>query len=229
MNKRLASRFPALGSRRWSVLESLCWAVSAASVIWLICLVYRHAVPIPMHDDWEMAPLVVKSKIGGLTFRDFFDQQQESRTLIPKLIFVLLAAGRHWDVRAEMALSIAICLATVAGIYALLVRGRFSSRQIAVALLLIVPLVFSPVQHELWLLASGFPSFLPMLCIVGGLLIALSKMTTPRKLIFSAFLCLISSFSLANGLLAWGLTFPVWLIVAREGRWKPWLGLLLSF
>ena len=46
-----------------------------------------------------MAPLIVKAHSGQLTFADLYAQQEEARYFLPKLIFILSAAGGHWDVR----------------------------------------------------------------------------------------------------------------------------------
>jgi hypothetical protein len=199
---------------------------AALPVLFLATLVYRYAVPIPILDDWDMAPLIAKWRTGGLTFHDFFVQQQESRTFFPKVIFVLLATGHEWDVRLEMVLSVLICLGTAAGLYALLRKSQMPPRDAGAVFLMIVLLLFSPVQHELWLLASGFPSFLPALCIVSGLVVALSELSVLKKFALCAVLALFSSFTLSNGLLAWGLTFPIALLMGRIRGWRPWVGWL---
>jgi hypothetical protein len=90
-----------------------------------------------------------------------------------------------------------------------------------------VLLIFSPVQHELWLLASGFPSFVPALCIVWGLCVVRSGFTIATKFGLCAILALFASFTLSNGLLAWGFTFPILLATQREPHWKRWLGFWL--
>lgn len=204
--------------------DVLLVVAAALPVLVLATLVNQYAVPIPLLDDWDMAPLIAKWRTGGLTFHDFFAQQQESRTFFPKIIFVLLAAGRQWDARLEMVLSIVICLGTAAGILALLRKSQLPPLAAGAAFLLIVLLLFSPVQHELWLLASGFPSFVPALCIVTGLVVALSELSVPKKFVLCALLALFSSFTLSNGLLAWGLTFPVALLIGRIRGWRPWIG-----
>jgi hypothetical protein len=81
------------------------------------------------------------------------------------------------------------------------------------------------VQQELWLLASGFPSFIPALCIVWGLVVVRSNLSIRWKFFLCLALAIFSSFTLANGLLVWGLTFPVLFFTQRpRGRWR-WLAL----
>lgn len=43
---------------------------------------------------------------GQLRFSDLFQLQQEARTILPKLIFILSAAGGHWNIRELMILSV---------------------------------------------------------------------------------------------------------------------------
>jgi hypothetical protein len=188
----------------------------------IIFLILRYAVAIPMLDDWEMVPLVTKAHTGGLTFSDLFQQQQESRTLFPKLIFIALASGKYWDSRAAMMVSVLICCLTALGIYRLLGRSGLSLPAATIAFLLSVFLIFSPAQHEIWLLASGFPSFVPALCIVAGLCVVRTNFSIATKFWLCLAFAIFSSFTLANGLLAWGLTFPV-LLVRPDRRSVRWL------
>lgn len=220
----------AVPARRSVLLPILTFCAAALPVLYLIFLVRRYAVPIPMLDDWEMAPLIVKAHTGGLSFSDIFAQQQESRTVFPKLIFILLAMGRHWDPRMEMILSILICCLTSWGIYLLLRKSGLPALQVAIAFVLMALLIFSPVQQELWIFASGFPSFVPALCVVWGLVVIRSNLSVRGKFGFCLALAVFSSFTLANGLLAWAVTFPIlFLVQPIPGRIRWAAGWLLAW
>jgi hypothetical protein len=215
---------------KWSssrLLPALIFCAATLPVVLIIFLVLRYSVAIPMLDDWEMVPLVTKAHTGGLTFNDLFEQQQEARTFFPKLLFIVLSTGKYWDSRNEMMLSVLLCCLTALGIYQLAAKSGLSGRAKALAFLLGVLLIFSPAQHELWLLASGFASFVPALCIVWGLCVIRSRFSLATKFGLCAGLAFFASFTLSNGLLAWGLTFPVLLATHGEPRWKRWLGFWL--
>jgi len=197
--------------------------MAALPVLFLVFLIYRYGVPIPALDDWEMAPLIIKAHQGGLTVYDLFEQQQESRTFFPKLIFIFLSFLRHWDSRVEMMLSVGLGCLSSCGIFLLLKRSGISAAGIALSFVLMVLLIFSPVQEELWLLASGFPSFIPALCIIGGLVIIGTNLSVRAKFFLCVALAFFSSFSLASGLLTWGLTFPVLLISRKISQRTRWL------
>jgi hypothetical protein len=211
----------------FSLQRLLVFGAAAVPLLVIIFLVLRYAVAIPMLDDWEMVPLVMKAHTGGLTFSDLFQQQQEARTFFPKLAFIVLSLGKYWDGRIEMMLSVLICCLTALGIYQLAAKSGLAEPARPIAFLLIVILIFSPVQHEVWLLASGFPSFVPALCIVWGLCVVRSGFSIAAKFGLCICLAFLASFTLSNGLLAWGFTFPILLATQREPRWKRWLGLWL--
>ena len=130
----------------------LCAAAAPAALI--LYLVLRYAIAIPMLDDWEMVPPVVKAHAGTLTFTDLFEQQQEARTFFPRLIFIALSFGKYWDGRAEMILGILICCLTSLGIYRLLARS------VSLVLLLIFPATRTLVA------GLRFPSFIAAFIVV---------------------------------------------------------------
>jgi hypothetical protein len=206
--------------RTWVVV--LIWLIALMPMVHLSCLVRQYGVAVPTLDDWEMAPLIVNAHIGHLTFAQIFAQQQEARTVLPKLIFILLA-GARWDVRDLMLLSVVCCWLTVAGIFVLLRRSGLNLAAVAICFWLIVITVFSNAQFELWIFASGFPSFLLGVLLVTALVVVQTGLSTFWKLTICAGLATASSFTLANGLLAWGLTFPVLFATRSVPRWRSWL------
>jgi hypothetical protein len=209
--------------RRRRTVLILIWIVALIPMVHLTYLVRHYSVEVPTLDDWEMAPLIVDAHTGHLRWTDIFAQQQEARTVLPKLIFVLSAAS-HWDVRNLMMLSVVCCWLTAAGVFILLRRSGLGPAAIAVCFWLAVLTIFTPAQYELWIFASGFPSFFPALSIVAGLVVAgTNRLATTRKFVLCGVLATASSFTLANGLLAWGLTFPALLLMDKVPRWRVWL------
>lgn len=218
----------AYASRRPKVVWLSVWLVAAIPMLYLTYLVRHYGVEVPTLDDWEMAPLIVKAQRGLLAFSDVFTQQQEARTILSKLVFIFSAAHGHWDVRDQMMISVVSCWLTAAGIFFLLRRpSRLPVSAVAACFWLAVLTIFTPAQFELWLFASGFPSFLPALFIVASLVAIETKLTTLSKFLACAVMSTASSFTLPHGLLAWGLTFPVLLATHRLRRWPTWLGMWL--
>ena len=211
-------------SRSRATVLIVTWIVALIPMLHLTYLVRHYAVEVPTLDDWEMARLILDAHTGHLKWADIFAQQQEGRTVLPKLIFVLSAAGGHWDVRDQMMLSVICCWLTAAGIFILLRRSGLAPVALAVSFWLAVLTLFTTAQFELWIFASGFPSFLPALFVVAGLvLLGTERLNTTTKFVLCGLLAVASSFSLPHGLLAWGLTFPVLLVMRRLPRWPWWL------
>jgi hypothetical protein len=221
------SQEPDDASRRFSLRSALAICATAAPAALILYFVLRYGIAIPMLDDWEMVPPVVKAHTGTLTFTDLFAQQQEARTFFPRLIFIALSFAKHWDGRAEMVFGILVCCLTSVGIYRLLAKSGLSWRATILVFLMSMLLIFSPAQHELWLLASGFPSFIPALCVVWSLCVIRSGRSTNAKFWICAGLAVFASFTLANGLLVWALTFPVLFVIQPDAHWKRWLGFWL--
>jgi hypothetical protein len=207
----------------------LIWLVALVPILHLTSLVRHYGVEVPTLDDWEMAPLIVDAQTGHLKWASIFAQQEEARTVVPKLIFILFAADGHWDVRDQMMLSVVCCWLTAAGIFILLRRSGLRAMAVAIPFWLATLTIFTPAKFELWIFASGFPSFFPALVLVTALVVGGSaRLGLGTKFVLCAFLTIASSFTLANGLLAWGLTFPAVLVMQRPARWRSWLAAWLA-
>jgi len=211
-------------SRKWLALALV---TAAAPLLFLICLLHRYAVDVPAWDAWEMAPIITQAQTGRPFLDDIFRQQQEARTIIPKLLIVLLAGFCHWHMTFEMALSVIFSAASLAGIYLLLRQSALGPRVTSICLCLVALLIFAPTYYELWLTGSNFSSFLPAFWLVAALVLAGTNRSTTGKFIGCALLSFAGSFSLAHGLLLWVFTFPLVLIVGNVVRWRLWLLLWL--
>jgi hypothetical protein len=209
-------------SRRPKMVLLLIWIVAFIPMVHHTARVRHYSVNVPLFDDWAIAPLIVKAQTGQLRFADMFQQQQEARTILPDLIFVLMAGG-EWNVRDQMALSLAASWLTAAGLFVLLRKSGLKPIAQAICFWLMVLTLFSAAPFELWLFASGFPSFLPLLFLVFALVTIGTRLPMFWKFAICAVLATASTFTLAHGLLSWGLTFPLLLVSERPPRWKAWL------
>ena len=210
--------------RKWL---ALAFVAATVPLLFLIYLLHRYAVDVPAWDDWEMAPIIARAHTGQPFLQDLLRQQQEARTVIPKLLVVLLATLGHWHLTYEMALSVIFSSAAVVGIYLLLRQSGLGPRATAISLFLAALLAFAPTYYEVWLIGSSFSSFLPAFWLIAALVIAGTKLSITRKFIGCAILSIASSFSLAHGLLLWAITFPLVLLADEVPRWKWWLLLWL--
>lgn len=209
-------------ARQRKIIIALALLAAAMPAYFASSWVLRYGVDVPTKDDWEMAPLILKAHSHTLRFADLFEQQQEARTVLPKAIFILSASGAHWNVRNLMLLSVAVCAATAAGIYRLLLRSGMPVGAATICFWLAALLIFSAAQFELWLWASGFPSFMPAMFLVAALNLLETKFSMSSKFALCALCALASSFTLPHGLLLWGLTFPVLLLGGNIPNWARW-------
>lgn len=220
--KTIYRQLAAIAVRRPRLVLLFIWIVALVPMVQHTMLVRHYSVNVPLLDDWAMAPLIVKAHTGQLRLIDVFQQQQEARTVLPNLIFILTAQN-EWNVRDQMALSLAASWLTAAGISLLLRKSGLNPIALALCFWLCVLTLFSPAAFELWLFASGFPSFLPLLFLVAALVAIRGRISIGWKFVICVVLAAASTFTLAHGLLAWGVTFPVLLLSQRVPRWKTWL------
>ena len=176
-----------------------------APLILIVVLIARYAVNVPVGDEWALVPLFEKWHSHQLTFADLYQQHNEHRIVVSKLIFLAFAQLTNWDLRAEMFFSVALCVLTSNALYMLL-RQTFVGRGANVLPLWVFAnlLLFSPVQAQNWSWGFQLQMFIPNLCLVATLVILSSQhWPTAAKLGISAILVTIATFSFANALLLW--------------------------
>lgn len=221
--RRTARWLVATTNERPKVALLFVWIIALIPMIYLSAAVRHYGVNVPTLDDWWVAALLEKAHTSGLRLSDIFQQQEEARTAVPNVIF-LLSAQHEWNVRDQMIVSLIASWLTAAGLWVLLRRTIPNLAAIAVCFWLMVLTVFSPASFELWIFASGFPSFLPLLFLVGALTLIGTRLSIPWKFALCVAFSVASTFTLPHGLLAWGLTFPALLVAERHPRWRAWLG-----
>ena len=210
-------------------LQTLLCVCAISSPIFLGFLIAQSAVNVPFWDEW-VTPGNLFNKIhdfGYISFTDLIEQHNESRKVFPKLVFLTVAYLTHWDTRYQMALIFLMaCLISINLFYIACETTNNQNidtkrdRRILRPLMFMVLanlLIFSPAQHENWLWGIQIVVFVPILCLTTGVLLWHSKFKLGWKVLLSAILSTVSTFSYANGLLCW-LLFP--LTALFLGHWK---------
>jgi hypothetical protein len=204
---------------------AVCAALaSACAPVWLIL---RYGVDVPYSDQWNIAHFFEKSARGTLTLSDLYAQQNEYRQLFPEALFVGLGRLTGWNVKYEMFVSLLLACFVAYGVWRLGARTFADPPRRGLLFLLASLLNFSAIQYDNWLFGVQVVYFVPVACVVTGLLFAYSERTgTTAAVIACACLSAVSTFSSANGLVAW-LVLPPALLAARPGaraaarRWLP--------
>lgn len=210
-------RFSLLKSK---LLHPLLFLLIISPAFILGTLIVKNAVNIPYWDQWEFVTVLESFHNGQLSFQNLIYQQNESRLFFPRLIFIGLAQLTRWDVRYEMLVIFLLACLTSFNIYRL---NRWTVRGSEIKGLLIFflsnLLIFAPIQHENWLWGIQLIVFVPIACVTTCIVVSYSKLSSIAKFIICAFLCTISTFSYANGIVAWVIVFPV-LAISKSWKWK---------
>ena len=192
---------------RWPVhfrkaIVVACWVLP---VLCAFCFVWRHFVAVPFWDEWNTPGAQLASWYRGtFSFAELWSQHNESRKLVPRLIYLPLFLIAGWDVRLGLALVLGmVCLGSL-GLYVLVCR-TVSPAGRAVAFGLMNLLLFSPRQYENFLYGIQWETFAPGFALVLALIVNLSA----RSFRCNAVLALLSTYTFANGMLLWVLAFPL--------------------
>jgi hypothetical protein len=186
------------------------------AVLWILpillalAVVWKHSVPLPFWDEWSTPGAQLASWYRGtLTFAELYSQHNESRKLIPRLIYLPLFRVAGWNVQFALALTLATVGLVVAGLWNLARRTIRSATAAAVACIVMNLLLFSPRQYENLLNDIQWETFAPGLATILALIVNLSRRSLGWKTICNAGLALIATYIFANGMLVWLLAFPI--------------------
>lgn len=129
----------------------------------------RYGPNVPYKDQWGMIPFVAEAVQGRIDGTLLWEQVNEHRTPLAKLVVAALAWATRWDVRWENGADFVFALAAAALLAATLVR---TVRPHAPALvpwlvLLASQLTFSLAQGYNWTWGSLMPTYLATLATAG--------------------------------------------------------------
>jgi hypothetical protein len=194
--------------------------VTPGVTLWLIA---RHAVNVPISDDWSLVPLFAERDAGTLSLGDLVAQHFEHVPVIPRAADLFMAPLTKWDLRVEMYRNFGVALATLAVIVVALRRSLRDAR-LVIASVLASLLVFSPVQYENWIWGWQLEWFLSNLAAITAFYaLAFVVDRSPRRGIAIATLAaFVATFSLGQGLLVWPLGLAI--LVLRGRPWRVWAG-----
>lgn len=202
-----------------SVRKAILFAIAALPALFTGMMINHNGVNVPYGDEWAIIPMIEKWATHQLRFGDLFQQHNEHRIVLPKLIFLAFAQFTHWNLRAEMFCSFAIVVATSALLYLLMLRTLPLQSESRTALWALANLfLFSPGQAENWLWGFQLQFFIANLFLFAGLACATSTLPIAFRLGGAMCAAVLGTFSFGNGLLFW----PVLLFVLIARREKPW-------
>ena len=181
----------------------------------LLVLIFIHGVNVPFWDEWSTPGQFLS--LEKYSFKDFFDQSNESRLIVPKLIFLGVSKLLGWQPKHYMVFGWVIVLAIFFLLYQLCHRrpasGRTQDFTSLLCLTISGALLFSPAAFENWLWGLQWVIFVPLLCAL--LALHIQNRTPSFGVRFGATVLLnyVAMYSFSNGMLLWVVSFPFW----REG------------
>ncbi|HEY5983869.1 MAG TPA: hypothetical protein VIU38_10385 [Anaerolineales bacterium] len=215
---------PAYTPSRWTLL------ITALPVLLAGACIAVFGLNMPFVDQFRFIPTLAKAQQGGLTFFDLFAQINEHRPIIPRLIWLGLAAVSRYDVRWELWADLLIAAGTFALLAVQVVRlWRQAGVAVPSMLLALMSLMaFNLAQWESWLQGFQTVMYAGTACMVIGLL-GLARWQTWSGFALALLLGVIGTFSTANDLLYWPIGLVVILMTApAAGRlWRAfaWIGI----
>ncbi|MEN3371121.1 MAG: hypothetical protein V7609_3264 [Verrucomicrobiota bacterium] len=202
------------------------WPVALAFIppIVLALLIVRNWVNVPLLDEWWTPAVLFKDYFvnGQLSWQALIAQHNETRALVPRLIFLGCASLFGWDPRVTMVLSWISCVAILSGLIHLQrLTLPLTSRGRALLLFFLSAVLFSTNQWENWLWGIQVVIFIPALCLTAALVIQRRTIPYGWKVILCAALSFVATYSYSNGMICWLLAFPVFAGASQDRSPEP--------
>lgn len=191
--------------RGYGLVKKGLWLAALVPAVFTGWLIARHAVDFPFADEWDTPGGVVEaSGENRLTWAELGSQHNESRMLVPKVVFLSLLREGHWDVRRAMGASFAVVGLTALGLAWLARRElHLTGAPLAGAMLLVSLVLFNPSQAFNWLFGIQLSFFLPFLFLVGCLAVSVSGAHLIGRAAAVALLSTLSTFTHSAGVVCW--------------------------
>lgn len=197
------------------------WLVLLLPPLSCFLFVLRDGVDVPFWDQWALVDSLEKLAHGKLAFADLWQQHNEHRLLVPRVVMLFLASLSGWNVRWEMFGSFVLIAATAALIlWTLLGWGGLRTHS-ALAMYPVVALLFSLRQWEnlLW----GWQIQFYLCLFLAASAVAIATRNTGPVSEGAAIVCALgASLSLAAGFATWPAVLAVLSIRHSTGATKAW-------
>jgi hypothetical protein len=186
--------------------------------------IFAFGVNVPVNDDWNFVTTFRAAHQSAWAFlQSVWSPHLEHRMPIPKLMLTALGYVSGFNVKLNMFASVLFVLIAYIGLVRLLTRRQCGNRlTLNIAAITMGVLMFSFVHYETWLLGYGL-AFVSAVCFsLGAILVLSQERWQPHiRLGCSCLLCVLASFSAAQGLLSWLVILPS-VFIAFEKRGRIW-------
>lgn len=205
----------------------------------ILVLIAIYGVNVPFWDEWFIQAQFLT--LEKHPFATFFEQSNESRLIVPKLIFLGVSKFLGWQPKHYMYFGWLIVLGIFFMIYRLCylrpARGRAQDGLGLLCLACTSALFFSPAASENWLWGIQWVIFVPLACALVAFDLQRRTRSFGIRLGITVLLNVVAMFSFSNGMLLWAVSFPFWREVLEwiagrrrsKGAIIRWLGWSLGY
>ncbi|CAD5927730.1 hypothetical protein NO976_01546 [Planktothrix agardhii] len=213
----------------------ILWLMYLIPILGVTGFIIYFGVNVPFYDQWVLPALFEKIATGTLQFKDLFELHNNHRILFPRLIFIALGFISSWNIKLELFLSLGLAILTFILLYKISANTSKNQNYFFHFTNLLTALIFfSLAQSENWLWGFQIAIFFINFCVIFSCFILNNNKIKPKtKLLFAAILCLIASFSSAQGLMSWLALIPGIIMISESGYQRRkylifWMTLFLS-
>jgi len=194
-----------------NVFVSFLYCLPPLAVAWLII---NFGVNVPFWDEWGYVDLFDKIYQNNYHIFDFFQQHNEHRIVVPRIITIVIAFFTDWNIKLLMFISLIISCISFFLIKHIFDRANTNSSRkhiltISFTNILGSLIIFSFNQYENWLWGFQLAWFLVNLFVILAIAVFGFPIKTYQKYICSAVCCLLASFSSGQGLVSWLAVAPL--------------------
>jgi hypothetical protein len=211
-------------------------------IIVYITVVWKNSVDIPFWDEWLLADLRLKAIASSVSIQEIFALHSEHRIVPLKLISLIIDEfSTDWNSRLRMLIS---CPISIFGFFLVTLmswqqtKSSVASENISknfhifgLTTVFTSILWFFPSQHENWLWGFQIPWFLMNMLLVSAIFLLLISFKNQKKRYYfmAILMCVVASFTLAQGLFTWIACLPMFLTIGQEMKTRLfyvgiWLG-----
>ncbi len=173
--------------------------------VMLAVLIYLFGVDVAYWDQWHPLAVTVTARKGVFDIRYLWAQANDTRPFFPYLLFIAIDILAQGNLKWEMYAILLAAVLVLWNIYRLALITVPPGWGRSLAIILASLLIFSPVQWQNWLWGIQLICFMPIACLTSAMLVCYSKLSPWRKLVISAALSVVATYSYANGMICWGL------------------------
>jgi hypothetical protein len=154
--------------RPWRVVV---WLAALSAPVMMLALIHRYGVNVPYWDEWDQLAVVTRAYDHTLSAGMLWEQQNEHRTVVSKLISLVIARTTNLDLVAEMYMGFGFQVLSLFLIWRILAASLKNKAPVLIGPLTITAslMLFWTVAHEDWIWGiASVQYFLSVSCAVLG-------------------------------------------------------------